>query len=117
MCSRLTSTAPSITAACARLKPTKFECATSCTRAMCSTGRCASSTRSASRSSTWLSAPASRTPGIFSAGSKGQSRRPVTQPAKTRVSVRILSTAWPVATMLSCVVDGLNGISTTWSPG
>ena len=47
MCSRLTSTAPSITAACARLKPAKVECATSCTRAMCSTGRCASSMRSA----------------------------------------------------------------------
>ncbi len=53
---------------------------------------------------------------MHSAATVGQLRRPVTQPANTRVSVTTLSTAWRVASTLASVVDGLNGISTTSSP-
>jgi hypothetical protein len=40
-------------------------------------------------------------------------RRPVTEPAKTRVSVTMLSTACPPALMFANVLEGLNGIRIT----
>ena len=50
---------------------------------------------------------------LFSAGTVGHSLRPVTQPANTRVSSTMLSTAWRVARMLPSVIDGTNGIRIT----
>src|SRR6185312_8140205 len=51
---------------------------------------------------------------IRSAGFKGQSRRPVRQPAKTRTSSVWLITALPLWRRLSSVVDGRNGARIGW---
>ena len=75
-------------------------------------GRVSWSSTAATSNSAWPKLSASRRPGMAWQASVGQSRRPVTAPAMTRMSRGLEAAKHGFDSRLAIVGDGLNGANT-----